>query len=152
MNFKYRKVSLDNRDEMHIIAAIDMTIPALFDSLFQVNEKTIAERLEQLMKCKPDDFFEVAVDDAGIIVGYHFMNKYKSPHGIWAADVQTLWVDPAFRKLGIATALKQHGEAWAREQGLDHISTFVHGKNSSMLKLNESLDYEVVGFKLRKKM
>ena len=56
MNLIYRKVNMDNPQEMQIIAAIDMAIPALFDSTFQVNEKTIKERLDMLMKCKPDDF------------------------------------------------------------------------------------------------
>ncbi len=152
MSISYRKVNLNNPNEMKAIAAIDMTIPALFDPLFKVNEETILERLEQLMKCKPDDFFEVAIAEMGKIVGYHFMNKFKSPHGVQAADVQTLWVDPDFRKLGIARTLKKRGENWAKEHKLDHISSFVHGKNSSMFTLNQNLGYELVGYKLRKNL
>ncbi len=152
MAINYRKVDLNNLDEMKTIAAIDMTIPALFDPLFQVNEKTISERLEQLMKCKLTDFFEVATTDGGKIVGYHFMNQFTSPHGVQAADVQTLWVDPDFRKQGIATALKKRGENWAREHKLDHISSFVHGKNSSMFALNQNFGFELVGYKLRKNL
>lgn len=49
MNISYRKVDLTKPEEMQFIAAIDMTIPALFDSKFEVNEKTISERLSQLM-------------------------------------------------------------------------------------------------------
>lgn len=137
---------------MQDIAAIDMTIPALFDSMFVVNEKTISERLQQLMKCKDDDYFEVVVNADQQIVGYHFLNKYKTPHGLIAADIQTLWVAPEYRKQGIATALKQRGESWAREQKLNHISTFVNGKNASMLALNESFEFELVGYKLRKNL
>lgn len=150
MGITYRRVDLDNCDEMQTIAEIDMTIPALFDSLFEVNEKTISERLQQLMKCKSNDFFDVAVADNGKIIGYHFMNQFKSSHGIMAADVQTLWVDPSFRRRGIASTLKKRGERWAKENKLNHISTFVHGKNSSMQNLNQNLGYELVGYKLRK--
>ncbi len=152
MNISYRKVHLDNPQEMQFIAAIDMTIPALFDSLFEVNEKTIAERLTQLMRCKLDDFFEVATIPDGKIVGFHFMSKFKTPHGVMAGDIETLWVDPDYRKKGIATTLKERGEAWAKEHKLDHISTFVHGKNLSMQNLNQNLGYELVGYKLRKNL
>lgn len=80
------------------------------------------------------------------------MNKLKTPHGLMAAHIQTLWVDPDFRKQGIAKSLKAQGEQWAKEQKLDHISTFVHGKNGSMMALNETLGFELVGYKLRKKI
>ena len=144
----FRKVNITDPEEMRVIAAIDMTIPALFDPLFQVNEKTISERLEQLMKAKPDDFFQVALSEKGKIVGYHFMNKFKTPHGLMAADIQTIWVDPSFRKQGIAKSLKIQGEQWAKEQKLDHISTFVHGKNEAMIDHNKKLEFEIVGYKL----
>lgn len=152
MEIKYRRVDLENDEEMQSIAAIDMTIPALFDNLFQVNEKTIGERLEQLKKCKADDFFEVAITENNKVIGYHFLNKFKSPHGVLAANIQTLWVDPDFRKRGIATHLKQRAERWAKEQNLDHILTFIHHKNSSMRALNENFEYELVGFTIRKSL
>lgn len=152
MGISYRKVDINNPDEMKTIAAIDITIPALFDPLFQVNETAISERLEQLLKYKSDDFFEVAVTESGKIVGFHFLNQFKSPHGVQAANIQTLWVDPDFRKQGIARALKERGEDWAKEFKLDHIASFVHSKNSSMLTLNQNLGYELVGYKLRKKI
>ena len=148
----YRRVDLNNRDEMQFLAAIDMAIPAKFDPIFEVNEKTIAERLEQLMKCQADDFFDLALADNGKIVGYHFMNKYTSPHGDVNASIQTLWVAPDFRKQGIATILKKRGESWAKEHKLDAILTFVHHKNSAMVNLNKNLDYELVGYKFKKKL
>ena len=148
----YRRADLNSNAEMQAIAAIDMTIPAMFDPLFEVNEKTISERLEQLMKCKQTDFFDVAVTADGQIVGYHFMNQFHAPHGVLAASIQTLWVAPEFRRRGIAKTLKSQGEAWAREHKLDHISTFVHAKNTSMSALNQDLEYELVGYKLRKRL
>ncbi len=135
---------------MQTIAAIDMTIPALFDPLFQVNEKTIDERLAQLLKAKDDDFFEVALDENGAVVGFHFLNKTKSQHGFMIANVQTIWVDPSHRNRGIGKELKARGEAWAFAEKLDHISTFVHKDNTAMLKLNENQNFELVGFKMKK--
>ena len=150
MEISYRSVDLNNSKEMAEIAATDMTIPALFDSLFTVNEKTIAERLNQLMKFKPDDFFEAAISSDGKIVGYHALTQFNTPHGLMAADVQTLWVDPDFRQKGIAKTLKARGEEWAKVRGLHHISTFVSAKNKKMLTLNEKNGFELVGYNMRK--
>lgn len=153
MNILYRRVNLTDPEEMQAIAEIDMTIPALYDSMFEVNEATIADRLKQLMKCHENDFFDVAFADDGKIVGYHFMNQFKSPpNGVMAADIQTLWVDPEYRRQGIARTLKERGEAWARDQKLSHISTFVNAKNLPMQALNQDLGFELVGYKLRKKI
>jgi RimJ/RimL family protein N-acetyltransferase len=152
VEIKFRSVDLNNVSEMQMIAEIDMTIPALYDSSFQVNQKTISDRLEQLQKCKEDDFFLVVENMQNEIVGYHFLNKMDHPNGLPVAQVQTLWIKPEYRKKGIATELKRRAETWAREMKLDHISTFVSNRNPAMLALNESLGYEVYGFKLRKKL
>lgn len=150
MELSYRNVDLNDPVEMGFIAATDMTIPALYDSLFKVNEKTISERLSQLLKCKADDFFEVAVDGSGKIVGYHALTQFKTPHGLMAADIQTLWVDPEFRQRGIAKTLKTRGEAWAKAKGLHHIATFVNAKNERMVSLNNENGFELIGHKMRK--
>jgi GNAT superfamily N-acetyltransferase len=149
---KYRPVDIKNELEMRKIAEIDMTIPALYDPSFPVSEKTIGERLDQLRKCKEDDFFLVAENSDKEIIGYHFLNKTTHPGGLPVAHVQTIWVKPEYRKKGVARELKTRSEVWAREAKLDHIDTFVNSKNMGMLSLNESLGYEIYGFKLRKKI
>ncbi len=143
MEITYRRVHLDNIEEMQFIAAIDTAIPAKFDPIFQVNEKTISERLEQLMKCQPNDFFEVAVNENERIVAFHYLNQFKGPHGILAASITTLWVAPEYRRQGIAKTLKERGEIWAKENNLDHISTFVHANNSSMPPVSGKLSHEL---------
>ena len=138
MEISYRSVDLNNLKEMEEIASIDMTIPAKFDSFFTINKKTISERLEQLLNFKDEDFFEAAISSSGKIVAYHALTQFKTPHGLMAADVHTLWVDPVFRKKGIAKTLKARGEAWAKARNLHHISTFVNAKNTKMLSINEN--------------
>lgn len=150
MEISYRSVDRTSSTEMAAIAATDMTIPALYDPLFVVNENTIAARLDQLMKIKPDDFFEVAIIPSGKIVGYHALTQFKTPHDTMAAEVYTLWVDPEFRQQGIAKTLKARGEDWAKGRGLHHLSTFVNAKNDKMLSLNEKDGFEIIGYKMRK--
>lgn len=152
LEIKYRSVNIQDESEMRKIAEIDMTIPALYDSSFQVNEATILDRLNQLKKYKEGNFFIVAENADKEIVGFHFLNKTTHPNGLPAASVQTIWVKLEYRKRGIAKELKARSEVWAREAKLDHIDTFVSSKNLNMLSLNESLGYEIYGFKLRKRL
>lgn len=152
LDITYRRADLSNPEEMQSIAANDAYIPALYDPLFKVDDKAILDRLQKLMKCQPDDFFDVAMADDKKIVGFHMMTQFKSTHGVMAANIETLWVDPRYRQQGIAKILKERGEQWAKRHELDHISSFVHCKNPSMLSLNEKLGYELVGYKLRKSL
>ena len=53
--------------------------------------------------------------EEGKIISYHFKDKFKSSHGLMAADINTLWIDPEFRKKGIMKELKLPSERWARQ-------------------------------------
>lgn len=122
MSITYRKYDLNNEDEIKFIAQIDAEIPALYDSDFTADEKTILERLDFIKKSiKPDDFYEVAVTEQNQVVGFHFVKKIMYLGKIPAGSVYTLWVHPDYRGQGIATSLKVRSEDWARLQNLDHI-------------------------------
>lgn len=40
-----------------------------------------------------------------------------------AAYLEGIWVDPGHRRRGVANALGQAGEAWARSRGLEHFGS-----------------------------
>ena len=50
MDITYRRVRLDDESEMREIAAIDATIPALFDSKFKTDQEAVDRWYQQLMK------------------------------------------------------------------------------------------------------
>lgn len=69
--------------------------------------------------------------------------------GLFPADgrfceVFQLWVDPACRRRGWATALKRHLEAEARRRGLGAIYTHTLELNDRVVELNLKLGYHVV--------
>lgn len=97
-------------------------------------------------------FFEVAINTAQqTILGFHLIKKV--PHfDRFAGRIDTLWVSPEYRKSGLASTLKNRGENWAKEQKLDHLLTWVHAKNSQMISLNKKLGFEIVNYKMIKKL
>ena len=59
-------------------------------------------------------------------------------------------VAPAWRGLGVGTALLQAGEAWAREQGAERMSLWVDGFNTGARRLYERLGYVAWGQEMDK--
>jgi ribosomal protein S18 acetylase RimI-like enzyme len=60
------------------------------------------------------------------------------------AEIFQLWVDRAFRRRGIATALKGAVDAAARSRGIEMIYTHTEERNTHVLALNQKLGYRVV--------
>ena len=54
----------------------------------------------------------------------------------------TTGVRRAYRRHGIAWALKVRNIAWARQQGYTHIRTSNDSTNRAMLSINEQLGYQ----------
>lgn len=62
-----------------------------------------------------------------------------------------LFVQKMHRNKGVATALKQEIEKWAKDAGAYAIISTVHAHNETMIGLNESMGYEVEKMIMRKK-
>jgi GNAT superfamily N-acetyltransferase len=82
----------------------------------------------------------VAVDDHGDLIGY------KVGYGL-DRDVFRSWfggVAPHARRRGVATALREHQEAWAREHGYTRIRVGSKNEFPHMLRLLIGAGYEIV--------
>lgn len=66
--------------------------------------------------------------------------------------IATLWVDPQFRGKRIATEIKGRAERWAKNQGIVHLQTGVHAKNTQMLSINEKNRFMIFQYSLRKNL
>lgn len=148
-NFIFRRANLKDESEVKLLAEIDMTIPAKFDKDFVINEQMALDRAKFLKSVTESDFFEVVIDENKNIVGFHLVKKV--PHfDKFAGRINTLWVSPKFRENGLATILKNHAEAWAIEQNLDHLHTWVHSDNTKMISINKRMGYKIINYKFRK--
>jgi ribosomal protein S18 acetylase RimI-like enzyme len=52
-----------------------------------------------------------------------------------------LWVHPAYRRRGLASALKRECEAEAVRRGVSMIYTHTHERNTHVVELNRKLGY-----------
>jgi len=59
-------------------------------------------------------------------------------------EIFQLWVDPAFRRRGLGTRLKEHLEAECKERGVGMIYTHTEEQNLHVIALNERLGYQQV--------
>lgn len=83
-----------------------------------------------------DSYFVAHFEDR--FVGLHLIFRPKGT--TWFLNAMT-GVDPEFRTLGIATALKLHGVRFARAQGADLIWTWNHALNTRVLRLNQKFGF-----------
>lgn len=86
--------------------------------------------------------FVAAADDGGDIVG-HLLARPELDDGRPIGLIATVWVEPAWRGRGIATALFDAGEAWLRGRGLAVHAYDTAGDHAAMQALLERRGYRV---------
>jgi RimJ/RimL family protein N-acetyltransferase len=82
----------------------------------------------------------VARKGDGDIIGFHWISV-DDQHKDTVARIHSLWVEPGYRRRGIARELKTLGEAWMREQGAVRVTTEVFYVNKEMIDLNIKLGF-----------
>jgi GNAT superfamily N-acetyltransferase len=82
-------------------------------------------------------------EHGGAIVGHTIVREQPwrgGPSGLFS----TTYVAPEARRLGVARALLERGEAWMRERGLPSASTWTAAHNVKLIRLYEGRGYAVV--------
>ncbi len=75
---------------------------------------------------------------------FRFIDERILPPDGRFCEVFQLWVDPAWRRLGLATALKRQLEGEARRRGMRMIYTHTRERNAGVVALNLQLGYQEV--------
>ena len=63
-------------------------------------------------------------------------------NGVRHPNIFLVYVDPAYRRQGIAKALIQHAEAWAKNSGYTQMGLQVFTANRSAIELYQQLGYQ----------
>jgi len=132
--FLIRDCDYKNEAELREIARLDALIPKDWGMRAQVN---IEERMQFFRELEVKGGKIFCAYQGSCLAGFHVLNL-KDPKN---AGVIALWVNPVFRRRGLAEKMKELGEAWARGRGIETITTHVHATNSKMRKLNEKLGF-----------
>jgi GNAT superfamily N-acetyltransferase len=148
---QYRRADYSNVSEMRFIAEADSRIPLEYDSHYTYTDASIDQRLKYYQDFKTDDFFDVALDGPRV-VGFHAVHIIPYPPDLRVGNIATLWVDPDYRKRGIASELKARAEIWGREKKLVFLQTSVHTNNKKMLAINQAVGFETAYIHLRKRL
>jgi ribosomal protein S18 acetylase RimI-like enzyme len=85
------------------------------------------------------------------LVGSHFLDRYNID-GKPACHIHGLWIDSEYRGKGIAHALKELGEKWAKSLGCVFMDSNVRVDNKGMIALNEKMGYTVARYNFRKNL
>ncbi len=115
------------------VVLIDAQIP-------EFTTKTTAEAMRQRLDGKPH--LLLIAKQNGMPVGYKLGyalsdSEFYSWHGA---------VVPDFRKMGIATQLREYQERWAQQQGYGRITVRSMNKFPGMLQLLISSGYQIAGY------
>ena len=80
---------------------------------------------------------------AGEVVGHTILRREQHEDGRAFGLVATTYVDPAWRRRGIAERLLDAGEAWFRGQGLAEFATWTSATNAPLVGLYRRHGYEI---------
>jgi GNAT superfamily N-acetyltransferase len=142
-NLAFGGLDFENPAEIERLARIHESAPADWISGFQLHEDRVSERAEFLRKSQGNEDVCILTvrNEVGEVVGFHWLQRTEK-YGRTCARIDSLWVDEAYRRQGIAQALKERGEAWAKSIGAAFIVTEVFYVNKTMIDLNLKLGFE----------
>jgi L-amino acid N-acyltransferase YncA len=116
------------------IVKIDNNIPAEFDETWKPNETDHERRLKFYLDLLDTDFFK-AVLYKNEIIGFYCI-KASIVGSVHVGMATTIWVDPSYRKEGIAKQLFDMGIEWAKTQNIKFLQSSVHTNNERSKELH----------------
>ena len=140
---KFSGPDYSNPAEIERLARLHESAPLDWIPGFQVKEAIVADRVKFLRDAEGNEAIHIltARNEAGEVVGFHWLQRTEK-YGRTCARIDSLWVDEAYRRQGIAQELKARGEAWAKSVGAAFIVTEVFYVNQTMIDLNLKLGFE----------
>jgi len=76
------------------------------------------------------------------IAGHSIIRLEPEPDGVFGL-VSTTYVDPAFRRAGLASALLLHSERWFGDEGMPSCCTWTSSTNAPLISFYERHGYSI---------
>ena len=140
--------TLDLQDDRLVmeVLAIHCTYPMEWKTDIDSNPGCVPESLAQLHA--PHEKIIFVIQDHGRIVAMQWIDAPTRRRG----RIRSLWIDPMYRRKGLAQRLILRGEQWFAVKGIRLIEADVESANQAMVRLNESLGFQLVGGKFIKQL
>ncbi len=141
---------------MIIRKAQESDLPALLDiynyevvngiATFDLNPKTLEERREWFELHSGGKYLLLTAEEDGKPVGYASLSPYRA----WEAYKETVelsvYIDPNYRRRGIAAALMQRILDYARErEDIYTVISVITGENDASIRMHEKFGFEDCG-------
>jgi len=130
-----RQLDLTNERLVLEALAIHCTCPLEWGGDLALDSNGVAENLAKLDAHYPKTIFYL--QDHNRIVGIYWLEVPVRRRGF----IRSLWVDPAYRLAGIATRMKQLGDAWFAEHDVRSVETIIDVKNALMMEKYRELGF-----------
>lgn len=122
-----------------------------------MSEQDFESESADILAGRAHDFVLIAVDSAtGAACGFAEVSIRNVAEGCDTRDVgflEGLWTEPAYRRGGVARALVEAAEAWARAQGCREFASDTELENEVSIAVHARLGFEeagrIVAFKKR---
>lgn len=142
---RYRLLNRKDRSEVGAVVLHHERSPLEWDASHVVEDVRIERSIETLsgpaLANGRESWVMVALAASGELVGSHWL-YVEGELEYRAVTIVSLYVDPRFRRTGVARKLKEAGEEWARASGAREIRTTVSLVNEKMIALNEGLGFQ----------
>ena len=149
----FSEPNYDNLAEIERIALLHEQGPLDWIPGYKVDDTQVERRTKFLRQAQENEAVHIlaARNEDDEVVGFHWLQLIDR-HGRSCARIDSLWVAEAYRRQGIAQALKEQGEAWAKSVGAALIVTEVFYVNQTMIDLNLKLGFEAQQVEMIKKL
>ncbi|WP_049722973.1 GNAT family N-acetyltransferase [Gilvimarinus polysaccharolyticus] len=139
----YGILDINNDRDITVVADMHCRAPEEWMSGHLYTEKLVVRTVEKIRNSKEKCYVAIARNEENTIVGMHWIQLEVRDEEKFG-NIFSLWVNPKYRQLGVATHLKGMAESWLRSKGASEIRSHVFLENKKMMVLNEKLGYKPV--------
>ena len=134
-SLSFTGLNFGDAEEVRRIAQLHLRAPLDWIQGYEVKDEAVEQTFKVLTESSANPKTHVIVARANTkLIGFHWISVVDEQ--LPSGRIESLWVDEAQRRRGIARQLKKHGEAWFKEQGVKRITTKVFYVNQKMIELN----------------
>lgn len=108
-------------------------------------KEDLKKELQDIIKSKKEETF-IAKDDSKYVGFINISLRYEYIEGSKTSPVgyvEGIYIEPKYRKKGIASELLKHGEKWAKQKGAQEMASDTGLKNKISQNFHKKLDFKV---------